>query len=153
MFDHPRNLDDRRIRALADSGGVIGYTTIFLSEMRLAGKRASLFAAHGRIEQLSADEQRKLAADWQALDRVEPMWAADFDRYMAGLLHVLNVAGVEHVCFGGDWDGGGGLPDMPDITALPRVTDGLLRAGYSSADIEMLWSGNVLRCLEAAGDF
>jgi membrane dipeptidase len=148
--DHPRNLDDRRIRALAENGGVIGYTTVFLSDMRLGRERAALFAAHGRIDQLTLDEQRALASDWQALDRVEPMWTADFERYMTGLLHVLNVAGIDHVCFGADWDGGGGLSDMPDITVLPRVTDRLVLSGYSEDAIERMWSGNVLRLLDAA---
>lgn len=150
IHDHPRNLDDRRLRALAEAGGVVGFSTIFLSDMRLDRARAALFDAYGRIDQLSAHEQRDLAMNWRALDRASPIWDANFERYMRGLAHVIAVAGVDHVCFGADWDGGGGLPDMHDITILPRITDRLIVQGFSEDAIAKMWSGNALRLLEAA---
>ena len=66
----------------------------------------------------------------------------------AGL--VIEVAGVDHVCFGADWDGGGGIAGIEDITALPKVTERLRAAGYSEADLRKMWGGNVLRILNAA---
>lgn len=69
---------------------------------------------------------------------------------MRGLAHVIAVAGVDHVCFGADWDGGGGLPDMHDITILPWITDRLIAQGFSEDAIAKMWSGNALRLLEAA---
>ena len=39
---------------------------------------------------------------------------------IAGLLHVIDVAGVDHVCLGADWDGGGGIVGLEDITAHRR---------------------------------
>jgi membrane dipeptidase len=71
---------------------------------------------------------------------------------MSALLHLIDVAGVDHVCFGADWDGGGGIEGLQDITGLPEVTRRLLAAGYSAADIEKMTSGNVLRLLSAAQD-
>ena len=47
--------------------------------------------------------------------------------------------------------GGGGLPGIEDISALPKVTERLKAAGYSDADIEKMWSGNILRILAAQG--
>src|SRR3546814_20685567 len=78
------------------------------------------------------------------------MWADDFERFMVALLHVIEVAGVDHVCFGADWDGGGGIAGLEDNTALPKITASLKAAGYSDADIEKMWSGNVLRTLQTA---
>jgi len=149
-FDHPRNLDDERIRRLAESGGAICVTSVFLSPMNLGEERAALFARLERIGELSPAEQEELTRRWRELDRRERLWDAGFDQYMAMLLHVIEVAGVDHVCFGADWDGGGGIAGLEDITDLPKITARLHAAGYSEADLGKMWSGNVLRILEAA---
>ena len=149
VHDHPRNLDDARIRALADNGGAIGFTAIFLSDMSADAERLALFRQHGRIATLAPEAQREFAQRWHALDRAEPMWAAQFDDYMAALLHVIHVAGVDHVCFGADFDGGGGLPDLADVTAFPLITERLCAAGYTETAIAKMWGGNILRILDA----
>jgi membrane dipeptidase len=149
-FDHPRNLDDARIRKLAARGGAICVSTIFLSRMNLGPERAALFTQYEHIADLSPAAQADLARRWRALDATQPMWNADFERYMAMVLRVIEVAGVDHVCFGADWDGGGGLPGIEDISALPKVTERLRAAGYSDADLAKMWGGNILRIVEAA---
>nr|WP_294810307.1 dipeptidase [uncultured Sphingomonas sp.] len=149
-FDHPRNLDDARIRKLAAKGGAICVSTIFLSNMNMGAERAALFAKYEHIADLSPEEQADLTRRWRALDATQPIWNADFERYMAMVLHVIEVAGVDHVCFGADWDGGGGLPGIEDISALPKVTERLRAAGYSDTDLAKMWSGNILRIVEAA---
>jgi membrane dipeptidase len=63
---------------------------------------------------------------------------------------VIEVAGVDHVCFGADWDGGGGIAGLEDITGLPKITERLLAAGYSAGDIGKMTGGNVLRVMAAA---
>ncbi len=150
IHETPRNIDDGRIRALAAQGGVICFATIFLSAMRAGRERLDLFRKHGRIYELDPGAQADLARQWSALDAAEPMWDADFDAYMAGLLHVVDVAGIDHVGFGADWDGGGGFPGMADITVLPQITDRLLARGLTEDDLEKLWSGNILRVLDEA---
>jgi membrane dipeptidase len=57
---------------------------------------------------------------------------------------------VDHVGLGADWDGGGGLRGMKDITGLPLITARLRQAGYSEQDIAKIWSGNTLRLLRQA---
>lgn len=149
-FDHPRNLDDARIRKLAEKGGAICMSTIFMSEMKLDGGRGELFGDYEKIASMSEAAQADLIKKWRALDKTSPMWAIDFDDYMKALLHVIEVAGVDHVCFGADWDGGGGIAGLEDVTALPKITQRLLAAGYSQADIGKMTGGNVLRILRAA---
>ncbi|MBU1755612.1 MAG: dipeptidase [Alphaproteobacteria bacterium] len=149
-FDHPRNLDDARIRRLAQSGGAMCMSTVFLSTMNLTEERGGLFGRYERIAELSSAEQQELSRQWRALDATEPMWATSFEQYMEALLQLIEVAGVDHVCFGADWDGGGGIEGLEDITALPVVTQRLLEAGYSRADIQKMTSGNVLRLMRAA---
>lgn len=82
------------------------------------------------------------------LDRY-PGSERSFDQFMAHLLHALKLVGPDHVGIGADWDGGGGVVGMQDITGLPRITAALLQAGYSESDIQKIWSGNVLRLLAA----
>jgi len=149
-FDHPRNLDDGRIRKLAEHGGAMCMSTIFMSTMNMSDERAKLFDRYEHIAELSTAEQAELVKNWRALDRTEPMWSTSFDQYMTALLHLIDVAGVDHVWFGADWDGGGGLTGFMDISSLPLVTERLLAAGYTSTDIEKMTSGNVLRLLREA---
>ncbi|MGB5779161.1 MAG: dipeptidase [Allopontixanthobacter sediminis] len=149
--DHPRNLDEGRLRALAAKGGAMCVSTIFLSEMNLSPERGELFSRYENISSLTPAEQTDLALRWRALDKTEQMWDADFEKFMAMVLRAIEVGGVDHICFGADWDGGGGLPGIEDISDQPRITARLQAAGYSDSDIEKMWSGNVLLILDAQG--
>ena len=151
-YDHPRNLDEERLRKLAAKGGAMCISTIFMSEMNMSPARAELFGQYEQIGGMTPEEQAELTRKWRELDKTEPMWAADFEDYMAMVLRAIEVGGVDHICFGADWDGGGGLAGIEDISALPKVTERLEAAGYSDADIEKMWSGNVLRILAAQGE-
>ncbi len=67
------------------------------------------------------------------------------------LQHMAEVAGVDHVGLGSDFDGVPRLPvGLGDVTRLPWLTHGLLRRGFSEADIRKMLGGNVLRVLREA---
>lgn len=149
--DHPRNLDEGRLRALAAKNGAMCVSTIFLSEMNMTPERAELFGMYERIGTLSPAQQADLTRRWRALDAREQMWDANFEKFIAMVLRAIEVAGPDHICFGADWDGGGGLVGIEDIAAQPKITARLKAAGYSDEDIEKMWSGNVLRILDAQG--
>ncbi|AHE55414.1 dipeptidase [Sphingomonas sanxanigenens] len=150
-YDHARNLDEGRLRKLAAKGGAMCISTIYMSEMNLSPERADLFGKYEHMDAMSPAEQADFIRRWHDLDKRESMWAADFETYMKMVLLAIEVAGVDHICFGADWDGGGGLKGIEDITALPKITDRLRAAGYSDADIEKMWSGNILRVVAAQG--
>ena len=61
------------------------------------------------------------------------------------MLHAIAVMGVDHVGLGADWDGGGGVIGMEDVSLLPRITARLRREGYSERDIAKIMGGNLLR--------
>jgi membrane dipeptidase len=149
-FDHPRNLDDVRIRKLAAKGGAICMSTIYLSAMNITDARAKVFDEYEHISEMTPAQLAELVRRTRALDKTEQFWSTTFDQYMTALLHTIEVAGVDHVCFGADWDGGGGIAGLQDITDLPVITARLLAAGYSRTDIEKMTSGNVLRIMRAA---
>ena len=149
-FDHPRNLDDARIRKVAERGGAICATTIYLSDLRMSPRRADLFDRLEHIGAMAPAEQTALGREWQAREAAEPMWRTSFDAYIAALKHLIAVAGIDHVCMGADFDGGGGFPGLDNVSALPRITARLKADGWSDADLAKLWSGNLLRVLDAA---
>ena len=147
VYDHPRNIDDARLRKLAASGGAICVNSVYLSKSYSSPERDRLSDRAEHMDTMTPAEQRELAHQVRALGAGS---AADFETYMRAILHIIAVAGVDHVCFGADWDGGGGVTDFDDITALPSVTARLVAAGYTEADLQKMWSGNVLRILGEA---
>jgi membrane dipeptidase len=151
--DHPRNLDDQRMRRLARAGGVMQMNSLFLAHENRTEERSAIRARQAKWLDLTPEERRRLVADKTALDARQPFTAADFDTFMRSLLHAIKVMGVDHVGLGADWDGGGGVPGMEDVSQLPKVTARLRREGYSDSDIEKIWSGNVLRLLRQAEQF
>lgn len=151
-FDHPRNLDDERIRKVAAGGGAICASTIYLSALTMSPEREQLFGQTEHMAGMTPAEQAGLIARWRELDTLESMWATTFDQYIASVLHLVQVAGVDHVCMGADFDGGGGFPELDDVSALPRVTARLKAAGLSDDDLAKLWGANLLRVLQAAAD-
>jgi membrane dipeptidase len=67
--------------------------------------------------------------------------------------HLVKVAGVDHVGIGSDFDGITMWPvGLDDVSSYPRLTEELLRRGYSEADIHKILGGNVLRAFRQAGD-
>jgi membrane dipeptidase len=151
IFDHPRNLDDARMRKLAAAGGVLQINSVYLAPSVSVPGGESLGQRQRRWWVLPPAAQRKLVADIAALGPIGG--TADFELFLRSLLHAIQVMGVDHVGIGADWDGGGGVRGMEDITALPRITARLRKAGYGDADIEKIWSGNALRVLQAAEDW
>jgi membrane dipeptidase len=156
VYDHPRNIDDERLRRIAAAGGVISMNSLpaYLQRVDVPPERAAALAPLMRrfmnFGELTPEAAAQFVADRDAINRQFPVRPVDFDDFMAHLLHALKVVGPEHVAIGLDWDGGGGVIGMDDVTAIPRITARLLAEGYNEADIGKVWSGNVLRVLRAA---
>jgi membrane dipeptidase len=156
VYDHPRNIDDARLRELAKKGGVIhvnAFGGYLINIPKIPEREAAMDALgekYGPESRLAVDRVPAYLAERRAIELRYPMKRATFDDYMKHLLHILKVAGVDHVGIGADWDGGGGVAGMEDVSALPRITEALLAAGYSEADIRKIWSGNLLRVMRQA---
>lgn len=156
VYDHPRNINDERLRRLAASGGVIQINALgaYLKALPETPERQAAIAAlrqeYGPVAQLSTERGAAYVARLREINRQYPAAQADFEDFIAHLLHALNVAGPLHVGVGADWDGGGGVTGLQDVSALPRITQRLLAEGYSEDDIAAIWSGNALRVLRQA---
>lgn len=159
VFDHPRNVDDARLRALAAAGGVIQINSLsnyLISTPKNPARDAALGAIHAMIEDASQMTPQRMAAAARQIaeiDRQYPVPRATFDDFMKHVLHALQVAGPQHVGIGLDWDGGGGVKGMEDVASIPKITAALLAAGYKETDVRNIWSGNVLRLLAQAESY
>lgn len=150
IYNHPRNLDDARMRRLAAAGGLMMINSVYLAPADNSREREAINDRHKNWASLSAAGRAQLLRDETALNRLRPAGTADFDLYMRSMLHAIQVMGVDHVGLGADWDGGGGVIGMEDITALPRIGARLLREGLSEPDIAKIMGGNLLRVLRLA---
>lgn len=153
VFDHPRNLNDDLIKRIADSGGAICINSVYLiASAAPSPERKAALEGLGRPPRDEATQADVVAwmAKRVAIDKQYPPTRANFDIFMASMLHTLKIAGPKGVCVGADWDGGGGVEGLEDVADLPKITARLKAEGYSDADIEAIWSGNVLRLVGQA---
>ena len=105
---------------------------------------------YGPFRQLQGARLAAYAAERGAIEARYPIPRARLDDFMAHVLHALKLVGPDHVGIGLDWDGGGGDIGLEDVADIPRITERLLAAGYNEADLQKLWSGNVLRLMREA---
>ena len=67
---------------------------------------------------------------------------------IAHLRHMIDVAGIEHIGIGTDFDGDGGVPGLASASELINLTRRLLREHFSEADLRLIWGGNFLRVMQ-----
>ncbi|HEX4487047.1 MAG TPA: dipeptidase [Terriglobales bacterium] len=158
LVDHPRDMTDDMIKALAAKGGVIqiNYEKSFIDQ---AYKDASDKSGgvvgiidqvkkkcgddEGCMMKLMVEEEKRATAEGK-LPHVS--WTEIVDH----IDHAVKLVGADHVGLGSDFDGAN-MPDgMEDATHLPQITDALLKKGYSESDIRKILGENTLRVLAAA---
>jgi membrane dipeptidase len=156
IFNHPRNIDDAHLKALAAKGGVIqinAFSNYMIAPQHIPERDAAFGALMKKMQapgKRTEAETVALVAERRAIEARWPVPRATFDDFMKHMLHAIEVAGVDHVGMSGDFDGGGGLDGLDDVTAYPKITAALLKAGYSKDDIAKIWGGNVLRVMREA---
>ena len=160
IHDHPRNLDDARIKRLAAAGSTIqinSYNEYLVTVSPNPDRDKARRAARAKMRDIgtmtpaeATAAVRAAALEMQAVNKQYPEPRADFDEYMKHVMHALDLVGPDHVGVGADWDGGGGVVGMEDVTSIPKITDRLVKAGYTEAQLANFWSGNALRVLGKA---
>jgi len=151
----PRNMTDDMLRALSKNGGVvmINYNAGFLSEEFRAATRspelnARIEAADKRCggnEACSIREGERINQEAMIKgDLPKVTWA----KIIEHIDHAVKVAGIDHVGLGSDFDGAVMPLGMEDVSKLPKITDALLKKGYSEPDIQKILGGNILRVME-----
>ncbi len=154
VCDHPRNLDDDRLRALAAQGGVIQLNALPIAVVptREDGRTAALSAMLLQLGEsvLTPAVLARAEEAWHRIEQAYPNPRATLDDYVQHLEHAVRVAGIDHVGIGCDFDGGGGVAGLNDVSEYPNLTAALLARGFTPADLEKIWGGNTLRLLARA---
>ena len=152
LTHHSRNLSDELMRAIAANGGVVhlvAYTGFLkLDPARDAAGKAleSEVARQAGDAAFDSAKHDYLPAYQDGLKRLDVQYPlATLDDYLDHIQHAVNVAGIDHVGFASDFDGGGGIQGWNDASQTRNVTAGLRRRGFTDAQIGQLWSGNLLR--------
>ena len=111
VYDHPRNMSDEMLNALAENGGVIQVPLLYV----------------------------------KAPDPENPPTVSDVVDHID---HIVEVAGIDHVGIGSDFDGGGEAEGCFDVSEMPNITIELVKRGYSEDQIRKIWGGNFMRVFE-----
>ncbi len=157
IYDHPRNIPDALLLELAESGGVIqmnifgGYLEALEPSAERVAAQAALDEKYGTdTSAMDAPTLEAWIAERTVMNETYPRPRSTYEKFMEHTYHVLDLIGPDHVGISGDWDGGGGVDGMSDVSMLERITMDLLAAGYSEADVEKIWGGNMMRLMLAA---
>jgi len=150
LHDHPRNLDDDQLRALAAAGGVVGivFCTAFLDAgAQVEDERVRASAAYREVS--AADETGRFLEQSRFLQAgCRPLPAEVVADHV---VHAVEVAGIEHVGLGSDYDGIERTPaGLEDASRYPRVAEMLRARGFSEKDVERVLFGNLRRVFEQA---
>ena len=123
LSDHQRNVPDDILARLATNGGVImvSFVPVFLS-----------------VEY----------AEWLSADRTGPKPRVTIADVVRHLNHARDVAGIDHVGIGSDYDGFDDFPDgLTDVSGFAALREALSDANWSAGEIVKLFNRNILRVL------
>ncbi|GGT97921.1 dipeptidase [Streptomyces violascens] len=152
ICDHPRNVPDDVLAELPGNGGVAMATFVpkFILPAAVAWTQAAdeNLRAHGYHHLDTSPEAMKLH---EAFGAANPRPVATAATVADHLDHMREVAGVDHIGIGGDFDGTAFTPSgLDDVSGYPNLVAELLSRGWSSADLAKLTWSNAVRVLRDA---
>ena len=148
VTDTPRNVPDDVLATLAAGGGVcmVPFVSYFVSQRVRDYQLEAGTAAD--TEGIAVNDLGAMRPWWEAWKAAHPAPPATVDDLVAHLEYLRDVAGVDHLGIGADYDGADDFPiGMDDVSAYPRLVAALAERGWSAADLAKLTGGNVLRAL------
>lgn len=149
----PRNMTDDMIVALAKRGGVIqiNFNCGFLSEKSAeAEKNSPLRGKFLEIYNKYANDPERRKAEMAKLREESKKYIvrATLADVVAHIDHVKQIAGIDAIGIGSDFDGVSCTPEgLGDVSEFPNLTRALLKKGYSANDIKKIYGGNTLRLM------
>jgi len=158
LTNHPRNMTDDMLRAVAKNGGVVmvNFFSGFVDEdfrKAFEALRPEEDKALAAINEKYKDEVAARTKAWftAGLEFAARVPRPPLKSLIDHIEHVARVAGVDHAGIGSDFDGIPSLPQGIDSAAdLPKIAAELRKRGFSQADVGKIFSGNVLRVMRAA---
>lgn len=151
VADHPRNVPDDVLRRMPENGGVVMVTFVsaYLTQEGAEIQRDLLTVRRDLQEQYAdSAEVERAYQRWLEENQVP---RGDVGTVVDHIDHIVEVAGVDHVGVGSDWDGTSTVPEgLDDVSTLPNLTEELLRRGYTDEEVGKILGGNVLRAMREA---
>ncbi|WP_034045471.1 dipeptidase [Wocania ichthyoenteri] len=173
LCNHSRNLDDEQLEWMKQNGGVV-QTVAFKSYLNtekvekrsaIETKLAKEILDSMQVQWIDRKDMRKISAEEretyyeyydlmvsirkQKLEKIENLPPnVDVTDFVDHIDYLVKKMGLKHVGISSDFDGGGGIEGWSDASETFNVTLELVKRGYTESEIEMLWSGNLLRVLD-----
>lgn len=169
-----RNLDDEELMMLKENGGVVqtvAFRSYVNSEKHEAYREAAAkieeevaeemgfeMVSRDSIRQMSTETRGEYFALYQEMQKkaqpkieqetADKAPSVDVSDFVDHIDYMVDLIGIEHVGISSDFDGGGGVNGWMDASETLNVTIELVKRGYTQEQIEMIWSGNLLRVLD-----
>src|SRR5262249_38707178 len=151
--NHPRNMTDEMLRAVAKNGGVVmvNFFSGFVDEGFRKGfeaLRPEMVKAIGEINEKYKDDLAARTREWFKAGRelAARVPRPPLKSLIDHIEHVARVAGVEHAGIGSDFDGIPSMPEGIDSAAdLLKIAVELRKRGFTQGEVAKIFSGNVLR--------
>lgn len=152
IADHPRNVPDDVLQLTSKNGGVVMVNFFSGFVVASAAERAKkAIPVIRELKQKYGSDSAQIRAElrnWAIKNPIEP---GTIHVVLDHIDHIVRVAGIDHVGLGSDFDGVETVPQqLEDVSAYPRITQGLLDRGYSQRDIHRILGGNLLRVMREA---
>lgn len=151
VTNHKRNMTDEMLKLVAKNGGVVQLTMLasYLRETPPNKERdAAMQALRATMKpfgEMTKEEQSSAREALKALNEKYPTPPATVKHVVDHIDHIVKIAGINHVGIGCDFDGGGGIEGVFDASEVMNITIELVKRGYTEAQIEKIWAGNLLR--------
>lgn len=150
ICDVPRNVPDSILRRLPQNGGIVMVTFVggFIDPAVAAVQMPALAEVNRRSVGLSIPEQEKLSEEIMGKLKIPKTSVAKVAEHIE---HIRDVAGVEHIGLGGDFDGNDVWPEgLSDVSMYPNLFAELIRRGWKDQDLKLIAGENLLRVLSRA---
>jgi membrane dipeptidase len=150
LCDVARNVPDDILKRLKANGGVVMVTFVggFIDPAVAAVQVPAMAEINRRATGKSLEEREKIEEEVLGKVQVPKIPIA---RVADHIEHIRDVAGIEHVGIGGDFDGNSLWPEgLSDVSMYPNLFAELIRRGWSDKDLKLLAGENVLRAMERA---
>ena len=151
VTNHKRNMTDDMLKLIAKNGGVVQLTMLSnylrdpVPNITAEKLKKELLSSIKPIEQMTTLEKETMRKRLNEIDDNYPIAPANLKNVVDHIDHIVNVAGIDHVGIGCDFDGGGGIDGVFDVSQVMNITIELVKRGYNEDQIAKIWGGNLIR--------
>ena len=154
VFEHPRNMSDEELKALAAKGGVVQIVafdtylkTVTENKKQAFGALRKQFPFKSLDEIFGASPAQKSAYSRKLRSIQNSYPRASVSDLVDHIDYAVKLVGVDHVGISSDFQGGGGIDGWNNAAESINVTIELVKRGYTEQDIKKIWGGNLLRVM------